>query len=106
MSPDRPLETSVSANRLPAKQFAHVAKVLAEPRRMQILKQIAASGGHIAFSELVELHNVTSQTLSHHVHELGLSGLIEIVREGRCGTLHLQRDVLQAYLNEFRDILD
>jgi DNA-binding transcriptional ArsR family regulator len=78
--------------------------VLAEPRRVQILKQTAASGGRIAFSELVELHNVTSQTLSHHVHELGLSGLIEIVREGRCGTLHLQRDVLQAYLNELNDI--
>jgi DNA-binding transcriptional ArsR family regulator len=91
-------------SRLPAKQFGHVAKVLAEPRRVQILKQIAANGGHIAFSELVTLHNITSQTLSHHVRELGLSGLIEIVREGRCGTLHLQRDVLQAYLHEFSDI--
>ena len=93
-----------SENRLPPKQFAHVAKVLAEPRRVEILKHIAASGGHIAFSELVTLHNITSQTLSHHVRELGLSGLIEIVREGRCGTLHLQRKVLQAYLNEFSDI--
>ncbi len=104
MSPDRPAEANESGNQLPARQFAHVAKVLAEPRRVQILKQIAASGGHIAFSELVVLHNVTSQTLSHHVHELGLSGLIEIVREGRCGTLHLQRNVLQAYLNELNDI--
>jgi DNA-binding IscR family transcriptional regulator len=85
-----------SKNRLPAKQFAHVAKVLAEPRRV--------NGGHIAFSDLVTLHNITSQTLSHHAHELALSGLVEIVREGRCGTLHLQRDVLQAYLNEFSDI--
>jgi ArsR family transcriptional regulator len=93
-----------SKNRLPAKQFAHVAKVLAEPRRVEILKQIAANGGHIAFSDLVTLHNITSQTISHHVHELKLSGLIEIVREGRCGTLHLQRDVLKAYLNEFSDI--
>ena len=93
-----------SKHRLPAKQFAHVAKVLAEPRRVEILKQIGANGGHIAFSELVTSHNVTSQTLSHHVHELGLSGLIEIVREGRCGTLHLQRDVLQAYLDELNDI--
>jgi hypothetical protein len=52
----------------------------------------------------VTLHNITSQTMSHHAHELKLSGLIEIVRDGRCGTLHLQRDVLQAYLNEFSDI--
>jgi ArsR family transcriptional regulator len=93
-----------SRNRLPAKQFGHVAKVLAEPRRVQILKQIAANGGHIAFSDQVKLHNITSQTISHHVHELKLSGLIDIVREGRCGTLHLQRHVLRAYLNEFSDI--
>jgi ArsR family transcriptional regulator, arsenate/arsenite/antimonite-responsive transcriptional repressor len=93
-----------SENRLTAKQFDHVAKVLAEPRRVQILKEIAASGGHIAFSELVTSHNITSQTLSHHVRELKLSGLIEIVREGRCGTLHLQRNVLQAYLDELSDI--
>jgi ArsR family transcriptional regulator len=79
-------------NRLPPKQFAHVAKVLAEPRRVEILKQIAANGGHIPFSDLVTLHNITSQTLSHHAHELKLSGLVEIVR------------VLQAYLNEFSDI--
>jgi ArsR family transcriptional regulator len=104
MSPDRSPEANDSESRLPAKQSAHVAKVLAEPRRVQILKQVAASGGHIAFSELLALHNITSQTLSHHVHELMLSGLIEIVREGRCGTLHLQRDVLQAYLNELSDI--
>ena len=93
-----------SEKRLPPKQFAHVAKVLAEPRRVEILKQIAANGGHIPFSDLVTLHNITSQTLSHHAHELKLSGLVEIVREGRCGTLHLQRKVLQAYLNEFSDI--
>jgi ArsR family transcriptional regulator, arsenate/arsenite/antimonite-responsive transcriptional repressor len=97
-------KTKNSKYRLPAKQFAHVAKVLAEPRRVEILKQVAANGGQIAFSDLLTLHNITSQTLSHHVHELGLSGLIEIVREGRCGTLHLQRNVLQAYLNELSDI--
>jgi ArsR family transcriptional regulator len=93
-----------SKNRLPAKQFAHVAKVLAEPRRVEILKQVAENGGQMSFSDLVTLHNITSQTMSHHVRELSLSGLVEIVREGRCGTLHLQRDVLQAYLNEFSDI--
>jgi ArsR family transcriptional regulator len=93
-----------SQNRLPAKQFAHVAKVLAEPRRVEILKQVAANGGHIPFSDLVTSHKITSQTMSHHVRELALSGLVDVVREGRCGTLHLQRDVLQAYLNEFSDI--
>jgi len=81
-----------------------VAKVLAEPRRVDILKQVAENGGQIAFSDLVTLHNIKSQTMSHHVRELALSGLVDVVREGRCGTLHLQRDVLQAYLNEFSDI--
>ena len=104
MCPRRAPEAHDSESRLPAKQFEHVAKVLAEPRRVEILKQIAANGGHMSFSDLATLHNVTSQTMSHHAHELKLSGLVEIVREGRCGTLHLQRNVLQAYLNELGDI--
>lgn len=97
-------KTSANEGRLPPKQFARVARVLAEPRRVQILKQLAANGGSMSCGQLVTLHNITSQTMSHHTHELEGSGLIEIVREGRQGILHLQRDVLQAYLDEFTDI--
>jgi ArsR family transcriptional regulator, arsenate/arsenite/antimonite-responsive transcriptional repressor len=71
-------------DRLTAIQMARIDRVLAEPRRVQMLREIAAC------------KEPTSCTRLH--------GLVEIVGKGKFGSLILQRDVLRAYVDRLSTI--
>lgn len=81
---------------LTKKQAQLIAKALADPRRVEILKLIG-SKGCAACVDVRESQPVSAATLSHHMKELETAGLIEIAREGKYARMTLRREVLEAY---------
>ncbi len=85
--------------KLSTREVQSISRVLSDPRRFEILKQIAAHDG-AACSDLREACPVTAATLSHHLKELETAGLVETSKRGKFVDIRFLRDVWQSYLAE------
>jgi ArsR family transcriptional regulator, arsenate/arsenite/antimonite-responsive transcriptional repressor len=48
---------------------------------------------------------ISPPTLSHHMRELEIAGLVGVVRDGKFASYVLRRDVLEAFFQRLRDDL-
>jgi ArsR family transcriptional regulator len=84
-----------------AEQFNRVSRALADPRRMEILERIA-NANEVACGVLASESDVSQPTISHHLKELSVSGLIKPRREAKFCYYSLDRKVWADYLAEMR----
>ncbi len=80
-----------------------IARVLADPRRFEILTKIAAHDC-AACSDLRAAFPITAATLSHHLKELESCGLVEMARRGKFIDVTFRRDVWKSYLKQLKKI--
>ena len=84
-----------------AEQFNRVSRALADPRRMEILERIAHAS-EVACATLAGESDVSQPTISHHLKELSVAGLIKPRREAKFCYYRLDRTVWAEYLAEMR----
>jgi ArsR family transcriptional regulator, arsenate/arsenite/antimonite-responsive transcriptional repressor len=89
---------------LSEEQIHLVAKALADPRRLELLRQIGSCADSVQCGDIRDCHPVSAATLSHHMKELEMAGLIRVTREGKFASYTLRRDVLQAYTEQLAKI--
>jgi ArsR family transcriptional regulator, arsenate/arsenite/antimonite-responsive transcriptional repressor len=83
-------------------QVQNIAKALADPRRYEIIKRISRSAQPLACESVRGCLEITAPTLSHHMKELEVAGLITVRRSGKFINYEFRRDVLESFLASLR----
>ena len=89
---------------LSEEQIHLIAKALADPRRLELLRQIGSCTRPMQCADIKVCHPVSAATLSHHMKELETAGLVRVTREGKFASYLLRRDVLKAYTERLAEI--
>jgi ArsR family transcriptional regulator len=84
-----------SGDRARATDVAELARVLADPIRVQVLDLLRAADGDVCQCDLQPLFDVSQPTLSHHLKKLRDSGLIEVRRRGKWAYYSTNDDALE-----------
>jgi ArsR family transcriptional regulator, arsenate/arsenite/antimonite-responsive transcriptional repressor len=83
--------------RMSKRQFDRIARALAEPRRVEILKEVGTWKKPQACNTLLEMQHISAPTLSHHIKELETAGLLQVIKDGKFSNLCLNREMLREY---------
>jgi ArsR family transcriptional regulator len=91
--------------RLTKDQILLIAKALGDRRRYEILKRLGGHKDALTCSAVRDWLGINPATLSHHMKELELAGLVEVVREGKFASYLLRRDILDSFCRHLKDDL-
>jgi ArsR family transcriptional regulator, arsenate/arsenite/antimonite-responsive transcriptional repressor len=82
--------------RLTRAQRTAILKALSDPKRFELLENIARAQCPLTCTMAHEALAISPATLSHHIKELQTSGLIDVRREGKFAFLSIKPGVLEA----------
>ncbi len=97
-----PIAVEKLPTKLSASQVQLIAKALADPRRYEILKTLNSHDCPTACSAMRESFDISPATLSHHMKELEIAGLVRSEKEGKFVRYFPQPAVLHAYLDRLK----
>src|ERR1041384_6216653 len=83
-------------------QIYLILKALADRRRHEILKRPRDREAPLACEAVRGCMGITPATLSHHMKELEMAGLVQVVRQSKFASYLLRRDVLEAFLERVK----
>ncbi len=86
------------------RELMTITKALADPRRFEILQNIAGNSC-MACSDLRVQFPIAAATLSHHLKELETAGLIATERRGKFVDATFQPKAWKQYLNELKRVM-
>jgi ArsR family transcriptional regulator, arsenate/arsenite/antimonite-responsive transcriptional repressor len=86
-------------------QVLLIAKALGDRRRYEILRRLGECPDALACCTVRDCMSINPATLSHHMKELEIAGLVEVVRAGKFASYVLRRDVLEAFFQRLREDL-
>jgi ArsR family transcriptional regulator, arsenate/arsenite/antimonite-responsive transcriptional repressor len=81
-------------------QFQRIAKALADPRRFQVMQRVAATDGEVACQALRDEFTIAAATMSHHLKELEVAGLVRSRHQGQQKILTADRGTITRYQRE------
>jgi ArsR family transcriptional regulator, arsenate/arsenite/antimonite-responsive transcriptional repressor len=90
---------------LSERQIQLIARALADPRRYEILKKLGAERCATPCSDVRDCIDVSPATLSHHMRELEMAGLVSSEKDGKFVNYTPQTRVLRAYLDRLKSDL-
>ncbi len=87
-----------------AQQFERISKAVADPKRFELLRRIAASKEAPTCTCVCDWLQLAPATVSHHVKEQEQAGLISVERSGKFAHISLRRDVWDAYVSRLSEL--
>ncbi len=87
--------------RLTPDAFFRIAKALSDPRRCEILESLAPEQ-EMCCMHLCARLPVTQATISHHLKELAVAGLVTIRRQGQFAFYKFCPEILESYFAELK----
>ena len=89
---------------LDEEQFTLISKAVSDPKRFEMLQRVSQSGPAPTCSCLRDCLQLAPATISHHLKELEVAGLVQVEREGKYAYIRLRREVWNAYLKRLSSL--
>ncbi len=87
------------------RQWVQVARALADPTRLGLLRAIAQHG-ELSCGELAERFPIAQATVSHHLNVLIGAGLVTMRKQGQYHLFRLQADTLRAFCQQLQQLVE
>jgi ArsR family transcriptional regulator len=87
--------------KLATEEFDRISKALADPQRREILQKLTVAA-KLNCSDIHSMFEISQPTVSHHLKELAIAGIVDKEKKGQFCYYHVNSEVLSSYVTELQ----